>query len=198
MKVAPAGGVIVDVASGNQRQAGGAGEVFEVIETAGVVGAAMEFGDGVNAVGEQVLDLVELVAFGAELGEQGARQQAAGVLGDVVKGEAAFAFGGLAAADGEETAKIAVAGAVDRPEQDGAGIGEGDFGAYDQFETGFLGGDVGTHDAGQAVAIGDGEAGVTEIGSLGDELAGVGGTFEEREICFAVELDVTDRGRGRR
>ena len=64
------------------------------------------------------------------------------------------------------------------------------FRADDQLQPVLLRGDVGPHDAGEAVAVGDGESVVAASGRGGDQLVGVGGPFEEGVVRLAVQLGV--------
>ena len=115
------------------------------------------------------------------------------MLGDIREGEAAFPFGSLTTASGQEPTEPAITITVHRPEQNGAGIVQRDFGSDDQLETDLLGGDVSTDRTRQTVPIGDRHPGIAQPGRLGDQLVGMGRPFQEGEVRLAMKLDITDR-----
>ena len=57
-----------------------------------------------------------------------------------------------------------------------------------------LGGDMGTHDTGQTVAVGDGNGGQTENLGLGDQFLRVRGTVQEGEIGGDLKFGVWRHG----
>ena len=112
------------------------------------------------------------------------------MLGDVVEAKPALAFGGAAAAEGDQPRQAAVGSAIGGPKHDRRGVVGRDFGAHDQFQALVLGGPVRPNHAGQAVAIGDRQRPIPQFGRAADELVGMRRPFEEREVRFAVELGV--------
>ncbi len=64
-----------------------------------------------------------------------------------------------------------------------------------QLEAGLLGSDVSADCACQAIPIGDSHAGIAQDGRLLNELIGVRGPFQEREVGLAMKLDITDQRR---
>jgi hypothetical protein len=112
------------------------------------------------------------------------------VRGDVVPGKSAFAFGGATAAAGDQPRQAAVGGPIRRPQDYGRGIHGRDFRADDQLQSPLLCRSVGPHDPRQAVPIGHGQGVAAEFRGVLDQLLGVRGAFEEREVRFGVKLGV--------
>ena len=187
------GDVVVDVVRGHERHR--PGEPEHPLEPAFVVGPAMQLGDGVGAIAEELLVASERsacigVRFGQQRHEQDAREQAGGVVGDVVEREPALSLRRGPATDREQTGQPAIRGPVGRPDEQRRSVGRRDFGADERFQARRLGRGVDADDAGQRVAIGDGEGGQVQLDGPSDKLVGVRGPFEEGEVRPAAQLGV--------
>jgi hypothetical protein len=119
------------------------------------------------------------------------------VLGDVRERESAFSLGSLATAASQESTEPAIPIAIHCPQQNRAGVDKSHFRTDDQLEIRFLGGDMSTDHASQAVSIGDRQSSVAKHGRLDDQLAGMGRTFQKRKVCLAMKLNIRDRRCGR-
>jgi hypothetical protein len=90
--------------------------------------------------------------------------------GNVVEGQPAFALGGGAAAEAEQPGQPAIRGAIGAPDQERRRIDRRELGADQQLDARIAGGDMGADHAGQAVAIGDRQRRVPQLGRPGDQL----------------------------
>ncbi len=77
------------------------------------------------------------------------------MLGEIVEAEPALAFGGAAAAEGDQPRQATVGSAIGGPKHDRRGVVGGDLGADDQFQADVLGGPMCPDHAGQTVAVGN-------------------------------------------
>jgi hypothetical protein len=118
------------------------------------------------------------------------RQKSFGILGDVVETQAAFPFFRAATALGDQPREPAVSRAIRRPQHHRRGVIGRDFRADDQFHPLFLGRPMRPNHAGQAVAIGNRQGTISQLGRPANQLAGVRGSFEEGEVRFGVQFSV--------
>ena len=114
-----------------------------------------------------------------------------GVGRHVVRVEHATSLGRAPLAEGEQAAEAAVGGAVTRiaEEREPAGKVEPRAGEEPQARSlrcHSLGCDVGTHRAGQRVAVGDADGGEPEFRSPLHQLVGVGGAAQEAEVAHRL------------
>jgi hypothetical protein len=113
-----------------------------------------------------------------------------GISSHIVPGDFARAFGSSQSTDAKEFAKIAVALTIGRPDDQGRTVDGMEFTADNKRERMVLGGRMGPDDSRKSVPVGNRKSLVAiELGLL-DKLMGMRGSFEEREVRFAVEFDV--------
>ena len=126
-----------------------------------------------------------------------ARQQAVRIFGQIVEGELKLAFLCTAAAAGDQAGQTAVGGAVGGPQDDRRGVDQCDLGADQQFQADLLRGAVCPHYAGQAVAVGDGQRRVAQLGGTLHEFVGMRSALQEREVRLAMQFCIPRSGRRR-
>ena len=103
--------------------------------------------------------------------------------------EVALALLGAAVAEGEQAAEAAIGGAVGRPGDDvGRPVAEDEAAADGIGEASRLRRAMAADDAGERVAVGDGDAGEAEPGGLGDQLLRMRAAAQEGEIGGDGEL----------
>jgi len=185
----------MNVSRGDQGDIRGTRGGFPLFQARSIIMAAVQLSHGKDSVWEWFAPSMQCGCRVIGSREQDTEEQARRMLGDVFKREKRFSLGRLTPALGEELTEAAITLSIGGPEQDWGGIFEGNFGTDHELKASFFGGDVHSDGAREAVAIGDGDAGLTQIRGLGDEFAGLGGPLEERETGLAVKLNVTDRRR---
>ena len=97
----------------------------------------------------------------------------------IVEGKTALAFGSVAAAGGDQAREAAISFAVCSQEDYRRRIAGSDFGTDEKFELHLFDGAVGADDAGQTVAIGDGERLVAQFGGAAGEFVRMRSAFQE-------------------
>jgi hypothetical protein len=197
------GRVIVDVAGGHQRQMRLVRPQGQTVEPLGVVTIEEQFGQQVAAVAEASAIALKRIEIGQLAGgTDDAGQQAFGVSRHVRERNLKLSFGCPSPPQGDQPRQPAVRGPIGGPQDDGRRIVGRDFGADHQRQTVLPGGGVRPHHAGQRVAVGNGQRLVAQGDGLGYQLVGMRGSFEKREIRFAMqfrvgEIDGAGRRRGR-
>jgi hypothetical protein len=130
----------------------------------------------------------------------GERDQALGPRRELLPAQKGLALAAAGVPEREQTTQIPVArGALDQQQQrTRRGVRgrrlERDVGPHDRVQPRGLGGLKETRRAREAVAIGEGQGAVAEVGGAGDQVFGVGGGLQEGEGAAAAQLDVVGRG----
>jgi hypothetical protein len=119
------------------------------------------------------------------------------VLGDVVERQQTFTLGRITSAAGEQAAQPAVASAIRSQKDDRRRVGRSDFGADQQLQPRRPRRHMRPHDSRQAVAIGDSQSAIPQLGGSLYQLIGMRGPFEKGEIRPAVQLGIGNTARQR-
>ena len=145
-------------------------------------------------LGRRPSPLFPLAGGGKIFGWQRDEDQALGKGGNVIEIKRALTFLGAALAERQQPAKPAVSGAIARINQQARRVQQIEPGADDEFDADFLGGQMAAHDAGERVAVGDGDG--VELKRLGrrHQFLGMGAAAQEGEIGGDVELGVAGHG----
>ena len=115
------------------------------------------------------------------------------MLDHVGKSKPALAFLRPHLARREKPAETSVGGTVGRIAQQARRILEIELGADHETEAGLLGGDMRAYDAGKRVAVRDGDGGEPEGLGGGNQLVGMRGAGEKREIARHLQLGIGRR-----
>ena len=94
-----------------------------------------------------------------------------------------MAFFGAPLTQGQERGETPIGGAAGGQTNEAQVAGQAEPGADHQPDASFLGGDVGAHDAGQRIAIGDGDGRMAEGGGRHDQFLRVRSTAQETEVA---------------
>jgi hypothetical protein len=111
----------------------------------------------------------------------------------VSKGEVTLPLDCPTPAAGDELRQLAVGTQVRRIQEYGWGVDRSDFRPDQELQPSFFGSQVRADNARQGVLVRDSEGGQAERGGTLDELVGVGGPVEEREVRLAAKLGITGR-----
>ena len=104
--------------------------------------------------------------------------------------QAIAALGGSHPAPGDERRKPAVALPVGCEQDELQSVLEPDFGTDDEFQSAIARRFVGTHHTGKRAFVRYGERGIAELVRVHDELLGMSGAAQEREVGNTVQLGV--------
>src|SRR5262245_7557377 len=104
--------------------------------------------------------------------------------------EEALALGRAAAAEAQETGEPAIRGAIDGEAEKAVAAAKIEPRADDEFDSRFLRLDMRAHDAGQRVAVGDGDGLQAQRRRLPHQLLGMRAAAEETEIGRDLKLGV--------
>ena len=222
LEITPLGGVVADLIGGDERYAGQTRKLRESRQPNGVGRFVVQRGGEIAAVGEDaavaaqgrrdggtqarrelqglrcvvgVVGVVGEVRFVLFFIRYDEGEQAGAEFGDVAEVERALALGRAQSTAGDQARKPRVGGAVGREQHNRGSIERREFGADQQVQLMLLRGHVGPHDAGQRVAVGDGQGRVAEFGGTLHQLFGVRRAAEKREVGEAVEFGVSRGGR---
>ena len=185
----PAWRVIENVAGGNTGDTGGGGARGKFGEACPIARAAAQGECQVSAVGKGCSQGLQV---GDERGVRRIRDQdgdqAFRVILQVLPGEIAGTLAGTGLAAAEQSAKTGIGGAVCRINENRGAAAQIQAAADDEADARFGGALVGARDAGQRIAVGDGERVVAEQGGCGEEFFRVGGAAEEGIIGGDLEF----------
>ncbi len=202
MQRQPVAAVIMHIAGRHQRHARPPGQRRKTIEPPLVVRPQRQLGQKITAIAEQLAITGQITLLGGilriGLGNHHAGQQTGGMPGHVGKIGGERAFVGPPAALGDQARQAAIRRAIGHPQHDRRRVAGRDFGADDQFQLDLFGGAVSPHDAGQAIAIGDRQRGIAQLGGAQHQLIGMRGPFQKRKVGFAMQLGIARRRRGAR
>ena len=117
---------------------------------------------------------------------------------DVGELEQALALAGAPLAERQQLREAAISRLVGGPGKERRAVGEVEADAGEKAQAQLLRLDVGADDAGEAVAVGDGDGGHAQLVSAQGQLLRVRGTAQEAEVGGYLELGVSGQGvRGR-
>ena len=186
-----------DVSGGNERQMRLARQGFEPVGSGGIVRA-------IHQLGQQVGGVAIEIAIGGDIrrgerlvidGRDDAREQSRGLVGEIRQRELTFPFGSTAAAARDQAAEAAVPEPVLRPEHHRRCIAGTELGSDDEGQRVVFGRGVCPNDPREAFQIGDGQRAVTQFRGANDQLVGMRGGPEEREVRQAMKFRIPHRDR---
>ena len=180
-----------DVVGDDGLNAGLGRQVGKVVQAHGVARPAAQAERQIGAGREGRLEAPQ--ALGADLvglvGDQH-RDQALGEVGQVRPVEIALGLAGAPLAQRQQAAEPGVGWPIGRVDQHAGAIHQVQPAANDQPDAGDLGGLVGAHDAGDRVAIDDGQGLDPAAGRLVEQVLAGAGPPQEREVRGRLQLDV--------
>ncbi len=183
--------VIMHIVGGDERRAVFGRERRQAGEPRRIVAAIKMLGGekGFGAVDR--LDRGEkAAALAAAILRQHDGDLAFGKGGEIGKADIAFALGRAPAAEAEQGRKPAVSGAILGQTKQAATLGQIEPRADHELDARALGGNMGAHDAGQRVAVGDRDRREPKRRRAFDQLLGMRRAAEEAEIGGDLELGV--------
>ena len=188
----PVGMMVVDVVGRQRLDPGSKRELGQAREPRGIV-AGMAVGEGQIEIAPPVLPQPD-----GQLGEGRIRrlgrqqcQHLPGTVGQhVVQRQRAAALGRQPLAVGEQRAEPGIGRLVGRPAQERGAVHQIEPAADQEAEAAGLGLRMRPHDAGQAVAVGERQAGEPQRLRLHDQLLRVRGAAQEAEIGGGLQLGI--------
>ncbi len=185
----PLGRVVEYVAGREQLEAGFVGDPREAGQPPRVVAAIEMVRGEIGAAGEISRDPLRARAVRgkadpvARVGWQQDDHEPRAMGDDVRVIEVAFALWGTTLAEGQQRCQPAIGGAVLGKREEAHAVAQIEPHADDQANTGLFRRLVRTDDAGDAVAVGDGDRRETERGGLFDQLVRMRAAAQKREIA---------------
>jgi len=190
--------VVVHVAGSDQGHPGSVGQVPEHFQPPLVIRPALEFGDQVTAIREDLAVapegclryVVRPLRDSFPVADQHARQQPFSVFGDILPSEFTLAFRRLATASRDQPAQAAVSSPVRGPQHDGWSVHRRDLRADNQLQSAVLGRRMRADHSRQTVLVRHRQCLVSQLRRTLYQLVRMRGALQEREIRFAVQLGV--------
>ena len=187
----PARVVVEHVVGGHRRHPRVLRRLGERVQAGGIARTAVQGEGEVGVPAESAFQVLQVFLQGGirMVGQQHG-DQAFGMGGHVAPLQVAGALAGAALADAEQPAQARVGGAAGGVDQQRSAASEVEPAADDQAQLRLDGALVGARDAGEAVAVGDGERVVAEQLGLGEQLLDVRGAAEEGVVRGDLEFYV--------
>ena len=124
------------------------------------------------------------------------RHEPAGMGADLAPFHDALSLGRAETSGGDQPAEMGVAGSVGGEKEDGGAVGDGHPGADDEMQAQLPGLHMGSHDAVDAVPVGQAKRPDTELRRPLQQLLGMARPLQERVVALAVEGHVGRRRPG--
>ena len=182
----------VDVVGGDERRPASGGQIGEGGQPPAVATAITVTRSKVTTTLKDDGEFLEMIDKSRVLciGREDDEQLPLAIRNDVGAEQPALGLFDPPLAQGQQAGEAGIGGSIGRQAQQRRAVLAVQAYADDQADAGLLGGDMGSHDAGQRVAVGDRDGTMAQVrGRLG-QLLRVRGAAQEREVRGDLKLDV--------